>query len=148
MSKVRAFLALPTGDQLRVLAAAALLASLPAVLRLISFACVRRAILWGGWQAERGLRRDPGYTRIVSAVGAADRGLPGSRKCLARSLAAEALLRAYGYAPEHRIGVAKETGGELQAHSWLELDGDVILGDLDDLGRFDPLPSLDAVERL
>lgn len=148
MGRVRSLLALPADDQLRVLAAAALLASLPAILRLVSFVRVRRALLWGGRQVGRGRRGDPKHARVVSAVGAADSGLPGGRKCLARSLAAEALLRAYGYAPEHRIGVAKEDNGGLKAHSWLELDGDVILGDLDDLSRFDPLPSLDAVERL
>jgi len=148
MGRIRGFLALSPGDQLRVTVAAALLVSLPTVLRLASFARVRRVVLWSGRQVGQGRRGDVRHARVVSAVGAADRGLPGSRKCLARSLAAEALLWAYGYAPEHRIGVAKDAGRGFEAHSWLELDGDVVIGDLDDLGRFEPLPSLDAVERL
>lgn len=148
MSRVQTFIKLPTGDQFRVLLAATLLVLLPTALRLGTFVHVRRVTLWSGQQARRIITCDTRYARVVSAVRAADRHLPGSRKCLARSLVAEALLRAYGHVPNHRIGVAKDDNGEIAAHSWLELDGDVILGDLDDLARFDPLPSLDAIDQV
>jgi len=58
------------------------------------------------------------------------------------------LLLLYGFAPEHRIGVAKEEDGEISAHSWLKLDDDVIIGELDDHARFDPLPPLEATEAI
>lgn len=146
MSQFAMLLHARIGDKFRVLLAAVLLFSLPVLFSVGTFARIRRMMVW---LSERGAWIVPGtptHTRVVSAVEAADRSLPGSRRCLVRSLTAEVLLLCYGFTPEHRIGVAKETSGELLAHSWLELDGDVILGELDDHARFHPLPSLDAAE--
>jgi hypothetical protein len=103
------------------------------------------------WISKRAVRIVPGtptHIRVVSAVKLADHHLPGSRKCLTRSSTAEVLLLLYGFAPEHRIGVAKEGDGEISAHSWLKLDDEVIIGELDDHARFDPLPSLEATEAI
>lgn len=65
-----------------------------------------------------------------------------------RSLTAEALLRLYGFTPKHRIGVAKETETEMKAHSWLEFQDDVLIGELEDLSRYEPLPSLEMADRV
>lgn len=146
MSQFSKLLRARTGDKFRVLLATVLLPTLSFLFSVGTFARVRRAMVWLG---ERGAWIVPGtptYTRVVSAVQMADRSIPGSRRCLVRSSTAEVLLLFYGFTPEHRIGVAKEPNGELLAHSWIELDGDVILGKLDDLARFDPLPSIDTVE--
>lgn len=44
------------------------------------------------------------------------------------------------------VAVPASTGG-FEAHSWIEYDGDVILGYLEDLSRFEPLPPLNETDR-
>jgi hypothetical protein len=83
--------------------------------------------------------------KIVWAINVASRYLPGV-KCLARALATEMIMRRYGYNPELRIGVAKNTTGKLEAHAWIEYQGSVIIGNLSDLSRFIPMPSLEGVK--
>ncbi|AKG20937.1 lasso peptide biosynthesis B2 protein [Calothrix sp. 336/3] len=83
--------------------------------------------------------------KIVWAVNVATRYLPGV-KCLARALATELIMRRNGYNPELRIGVAKDTTGKLEAHAWIEYQGLIIIGNLSDLSRFMPLPSLVGVK--
>jgi hypothetical protein len=39
-----------------------------------------------------------------------------------------------------RIGVRK-AGSEFRAHAWVEHEGRVLLGDLDDLSQYTPLPT-------
>jgi len=146
MSRISAFLSAKPGDQFRLLIASALLLSLPFIFPIGSFARIRRVMLRVSERGEWIVQGTPKYSRVVLAVKVADSQLPGSRTCLVRSSTAEVLLRLYGFTPEHRIGVAKEDSGEISAHSWLKLDGEVIIGELDDLPRFDPLPSLDATE--
>lgn len=146
MGRVSAFLSARLGDQVRLLLAAVLLLLLPVVFSVGTFARIRRRLVRLSERVARFVPGTPTHTRVVSAVEVADSHLPGDRKCLTRSSAAEVLLCLYGFAPDHRIGVAKEDDGEIAAHSWLELDDDVIIGDLNDLARFDPLPSLDAAD--
>lgn len=65
-----------------------------------------------------------------------------------RSLTAEALLRLYAFTPDHRIGVTKEKETDMKAHSWLEIDDNVLIGNLEDLSRYEPLPSLQMWDQL
>ncbi len=82
--------------------------------------------------------------KIVWAVNAASRYMPGVM-CLARALTAQVLMSRYGHSPELRIGVAKTERGKLEAHAWVEHQGRVAIGNLQDLSRFIPLPSLEGV---
>ncbi|GAB1545530.1 hypothetical protein NUACC21_82060 [Scytonema sp. NUACC21] len=84
--------------------------------------------------------------KIVWAVNVASRYMPFGVKCLARALTAQALMNRYGYSSELRIGVAKGEGGKLEAHAWIEYQGRVAIGNLIDLSRFTPLPSLEGVK--
>jgi hypothetical protein len=36
----------------------------------------------------------------------------------------------------------------MKAHSWLELGDEVLIGDLEDLSQYDPLPSLEMGDRI
>lgn len=58
------------------------------------------------------------------------------------SLATQHLLALYGYGAQLRIGVAKVASGKLEAHAWVEYQGKVIIGELQDLSTFTPLPVL------
>ncbi|GAA0540587.1 lasso peptide biosynthesis B2 protein [Halorubrum ejinorense] len=144
----RAFLSSRPGDQLRVALSALLLVSVSIGFIIGSFSRIRHSLLRLCGPASLFVPGNPAAERVVSAVDAADRQVPGDRTCLMRSLTAEALLRLYGFTPEHRIGVTKATDTEMKAHSWLELRDDVLIGDLENLSRYEPLPSLEMVDRV
>lgn len=80
--------------------------------------------------------------KIVWAVEVCSRWMPGGVKCLARALTTKVLLNWYGYTPDLRIGVAKGDDGQLEAHAWIEYQGRVVIGNLRDLTRYIPLPSI------
>ncbi|ARV58397.1 hypothetical protein BZZ01_06880 [Nostocales cyanobacterium HT-58-2] len=84
--------------------------------------------------------------KIVWAVNVVTRYMPGGAKCLARALTTQILMSRYGYSCELRIGVAKDKGGQLEAHAWIEYQGRIAIGNLADLSRFIPLPSLEGVK--
>ena len=69
----------------------------------------------------------------------ASRFVPDST-CLAQALTAQVLLGRLGQSCNVRIGVAKNEGGKLEAHAWLESKGQVIIGRTGDLSRFAQLP--------
>ncbi len=96
-------------------------------------------------QPSRKAAKPVSINKIVWAVNVASRYLPGV-KCLARALATELIMRRYSYNPDLRIGVAKDTTGKLEAHAWIEYQGLIIIGNLSDLSRFIPLPSLEGVK--
>ncbi len=80
--------------------------------------------------------------KIINAVNVSSRYMPGGAKCLARALTTQILMNRYGYFPEFRIGIAKGEGSRLEAHAWIEYQGKVVIGNLQDLSRFTPMPSL------
>ncbi|NJM65475.1 MAG: lasso peptide biosynthesis B2 protein [Acaryochloris sp. RU_4_1] len=79
---------------------------------------------------------------IIWAVNISSRYMPGQVKCLARALITQLLLRRHNYDPQLRIGVAKTTLDQLEAHAWVELEGKVVMGQVEDLSRFTPMPAL------
>lgn len=81
-----------------------------------------------------------GWYSVVWAIEKASRYSPGSVKCLARALTAEVLLKRRGYQPELRYGVLKSSAETFQAHAWVELQGQTILGQLPDLKDYAVLP--------
>lgn len=134
------------GDMCRLFLAGMLLLFFPVAFSVSSFTRIRQRMIrlskWGAGVVPG----TPSCTRVVSAVEIADYHLPGDRKCLTRSSTAEVLLFMYGFTPEHRIGVSKKDHDVIAAHSWIELNNDIILGELDDLERFNLLPPL-SVDR-
>lgn len=68
----------------------------------------------------------PSPKRVLWAIEAISRRLPGLT-CLIKSIAAQSLLARYGYSATVQIGAAM-TNGALEAHSWLEHEGRVVLG--------------------
>lgn len=142
---MREFVRLSRGEQLRVLCAALLITALPAALRLGSFSTVRAVLVRTANRCQAAVSGTPPVDRVVHAVEATDAAVPGDRTCLVRSLTSEALLRLYGYTPTHRIGVDPQSD-EFAAHSWLEYDGAVLIGELADMTQYKPLPPLDRFE--
>jgi Transglutaminase-like superfamily len=79
--------------------------------------------------------------RIVWAVEATSRVIPGMRNCLVQAVAAEAMLIQAGYPCELRIGAAKKAPDELIAHAWVESEGRVVIGEFE-LDRYTPMMAL------
>jgi len=69
----------------------------------------------------------PTPQHLAWTVVVASRFVPGAT-CLTQALAADLLLRRYGYQGEIRLGVAWKPNKQLTAHAWLEYDGAILLG--------------------
>ena len=80
--------------------------------------------------------------RVQWAINACCKFMPGSVKCLARALTMKTLLDQYGCHSKLMIGVDKNSLDQLEAHAWIEYEGHVVMGQLNDLSRFKPLPNL------
>jgi hypothetical protein len=127
------FLRLPGRDKTLLLTAALLVFSTRVALWLFPYRTVRERL------AQRKVFDGEPYAslRIAWAVSLVSRYIPGAT-CLTQALAADALLRSHGYTPRLHIGVTKSKSKALEAHAWIELYGDVILGDTG-MDRFTPL---------
>jgi hypothetical protein len=80
--------------------------------------------------------------RVVWAIDASCKLMPGTVKCLARALTMKTLLDMHNCPSTLMIGVDKNAAKQLEAHAWVEYEGHVVMGQLHDLSRFKPLPSL------
>jgi hypothetical protein len=69
----------------------------------------------------------PSPLRIAWAVNAAARLVPRAT-CLVRALAARELCHRFGYPATLRLGARRDCTGDLEAHAWLELAGEVVVG--------------------
>ena len=83
--------------------------------------------------AEHGAATDvrPDRDRIAWAMVTASGYVPGGHNCLVRALAAEIVLRRFGYDGELRIGIDRAAGGQFRAHAWLESAGHPVIGDFE-----------------
>ena len=79
---------------------------------------------------------------IVKIAGAISPYLLGDKPCLTNALAVQFLLGRRGYSTVLRIGVAKKDGSALEAHAWLEHEGEVLLGGVDSPQRFTSFPPI------
>ncbi|NJN23359.1 MAG: lasso peptide biosynthesis B2 protein [Acaryochloridaceae cyanobacterium RL_2_7] len=80
--------------------------------------------------------------QVIWAVEKSAQLMPGGAKCLAKALTTQVLMARRSCECEFKIGVAKTEQGALEAHAWIEKDGQVIMGFLPDLDRFQSLPPL------
>ena len=86
--------------------------------------------------------------RAAKMVAVACRRQPLRSSCLPRTIVLWSLLRRRGIATDIRIGASSNSQGELQAHAWLEWNGEVI-NDVADVGsQYVPFnrPVFDRVE--
>lgn len=145
MRKLHKFLWLSNSDRQLLLNTFILLGLVRLGLWLLSFQRLRQLLTKIG-------RSSPPYqegkqiqlSKIVWAVNLSSRYLPGEVKCLARALTTQVIMISHGFSPQLRIGVAKGETGKLEAHAWIESQGQIVIGYLRDLSRFTPLPSLEG----
>jgi Transglutaminase-like superfamily len=131
------FFRLPFSDQRLLMRAALAVVSAKLAVRTLPLPAARAAVTRLerlGW-----IVTSAPADRIVWAVEAAGRAIPGMKNCLVQAVAAEAMLARAGHPCALRIGAAKNgPGGGLIAHAWLESEGRVLIGEFE-LERYTPL---------
>lgn len=78
--------------------------------------------------------------QVIWAVEKSAALMPGGAKCLAKALTTQVLMERRGCDCTFQIGVAKTTTGELEAHAWVEQNGQIVMGFLPNIERFQRLP--------
>lgn len=111
-------------------------------LELLPFQTTQRILAKLRGQASS-IRQIDSVDKVIWAVEVISRYSPGTTTCLPRALVTQLLLARRGYTPVLRIGVAHSETGKLEAHAWVENQGNIVIGKLGDLARFIPLPSLE-----
>lgn len=137
MSPLRKWLKLPPSERWLLIQAWLLLGAVRVALWLLPFRSVHRWL-------SRPRASSPRFSveRIGWAVAVASVYLPFAT-CLPQALTAQVLLRRYGYAADLKIGVAREDGGRLEAHAWVESAGQIVIGgSASALARYTPLPEV------
>jgi hypothetical protein len=124
-----------------LLRATALLWSIRVGLWLLPLGTVRRLLTRAGAMGPMARGRGPPKDRILWAVATAQCVVPRVT-CLSQALATHILLVRSGYPAQVRIGVAKTDRGRLEAHAWVEGDGQILVGDVAGLSRYVRLPPL------
>ena len=138
-TKLRALRVLPREDRSLFLQALLFLRLVSVALWLVGFGRVQRLLVHlSGRRRRLDVHTGPGALRsCVWAVAAAARhGFPRAN-CLEQSLLLWWFLRRLGAAAEIRIGVRKQDG-LLQAHAWVEVNGQVLTDTQDVRARFAP----------
>jgi hypothetical protein len=92
-------------------------------------------------------RGAPSVREIAWSVEAARNWLPGTYKCLPSAYAVHLLLFQHGYASEIHVGVSRDLKGAVEAHAWVNCQGETVIGAVEDLARFIPLPPLSTVKK-
>ena len=123
---LRKWRALAPADRRLIVEAAWWFVVLRVALRLLPFAKVAR---YAGRRHERS-RADPAVAtgRIGWATAAVARRLAPPRSCLAQALTAQVMLGRRGRPAEVRFGVRRDAAGGMDAHAWLECEGEVLVG--------------------
>jgi transglutaminase superfamily protein len=127
-----------TGEDRGLLVSSLLLqASIRVGLWLVPFSNVQRlTVRWADRKGVAGVGR---AERVIWAIAATSRLVPRCT-CFVRALAAQVLLQRCGCETALRVGVAKKRNGQLKGHAWLERNGEVVVGEMEDLSQYTLLP--------
>lgn len=148
MHRLHKFLGLPPADRRLLLKAALLLGAIRLGLWLLSFQSLRQLVARLAQTSTRLRDADlSSISRVAWAVATVSRFMPKTHTCLTQALATQVLLGRRGHPTHLRIGVARSPAGQLQAHAWVESEGLIVIGRLDDLARYSSLPPLDGKGR-
>jgi hypothetical protein len=142
----RRFTSLDRSDRRLVLEAASLMALVWTGLRLFQFSTLRRILdRYAGSPAARndGTPNASAIRPVRWAITAVAARFPAAT-CLVQALAADAILRRRGLACELRIGVRVRGNSAvpIESHAWLECDGAVAIGAIENLSSFKVLTAL------
>ena len=139
MSTIRAFCRLDRIDRRLILEALVLVTLVRASIVVLRFTTLRRgagAYVWLRSRGSRACDRRVSAGRVAWAVNAVARRLPVRTSCLVDAIAADAMLRRRGFASAFRVGVRRPDRRPLDAHAWVECEGEVVVGGVDELAAY------------
>ena len=76
---------------------------------------------------------------ILWSIHAVNHRLPGAT-CLMNAIAAKYLLKKHCIDAQLLIGVRKDSTETLKAHAWVTVDQKIVLGDVENISEYIPLP--------
>jgi hypothetical protein len=144
LNKARKFVVLPFSLKWLFLKSALWILAIRVALRLLPFNRVREFLVQRGRvHSHRSLPVDMvRINEIIRAVDVSGRFLIRQRPCLTTAMVAQMMLAQQGYDTTLRIGVARQTPKSIQAHAWLEREGQIVIGRIPGMNRFTVLPPL------
>jgi hypothetical protein len=138
VKRIHKFLNLSWRDQLLLIYAATVLATVVLGLRLFPWMVLQRPLVRLASRSSRfASTRRPSAQQIARAIRIASSCIPKAT-CLPRALAAQLLLIQNGHPAELLIGVAKNENRKLEAHAWVSIGSDIVIGGVDDINHFVP----------
>lgn len=132
------FLSLDSYERLLLSKTFALVWMTSVSLRLLPFAMVQRLFASRIAPSGRMHHRQHPIERLLWAIDAASRYVPGA-SCLSLALAGRMMLNREGYPAHIHIGVAKDQTSSFAAHAWLESEGRIVIGGHESTSLFVPL---------
>ncbi|WP_366657006.1 lasso peptide biosynthesis B2 protein [Fodinicurvata sp. EGI_FJ10296] len=140
--RILRFLRSPANERRLFLRAVPILAAVRIALWLVPLKTALRLTCRA--RDRRGLSRadGPGVHDLAQAVQRAGRVIPKAN-CLPQALASQIMLGRAGHESEVRIGIRQDPERGFEAHAWIEHRGEVVVGELPDMARFTPMPSLE-----
>ena len=144
MRKLTKLTRLSPAEILLLLRSSAWIIATRVALRLLPFDTIRKMMAkWGKTRKLDALSSaSKKVEEIIWAVELTSRYLLRQRPCLTKALVGQMMLSQQGFATVLRIGVARNPDGTLQAHAWLEREGEIMIGYLHNMQQFTPLPPL------
>jgi hypothetical protein len=145
MKRLRKFFRLPATERRLLIQAALLLGIVRLGLVLLPFLTLQNILTHIARLPRLPKANRVSPDQLAWAISMASQHIVGAKTCLIQALAAQTLLARYGYPAHLRLGVAKGDNGQLQAHAWVESNGKVVIGDLDEeLAHYARLSTLDG----
>ena len=127
MRRLFKFLSLPTHKKILLIKVAFLLMIMKLIVFLFPFKLVKRIIeSLSAVKPLAGQSTDK-LQAIKWAIDAASNYIPFTKTCLIKSLALHILLVRNGFESTLNIGVTKDESKKLNAHAWIESDGEVLI---------------------
>ena len=118
-----------------------LLGATKAALALLPFPTVLRLVDRVGRSGRR-VRGPDHLNRWTWALTVAGNRLLPGHPCLPQALVAHVVFRRAAQPVELRIGARRDPSTGIAAHAWVESEGRVVIGDVDDQGTYVPFPPI------
>lgn len=131
--------ALTAPDRWLVIEAALLLTVVRLGLTTLNYPTTRRVIERRATRFRGRIEGRATPARIAWAVVTVANRMPLRTSCLPRAIVGHVMLVRRGYLSDLRIGVLPRRAGDaqpLQSHAWMECEGTVLIGELDNLGEY------------
>ena len=128
IARARRWIALPATEQKLLLLAGVVVAHVRVTLWLLPSRISLRLVRGlAEPHASRLSIARPAAAHVTGAIEAVSRCIPQAT-CLTQAVAAQLLLRRYGYASRLCLGVTRSAQGAFSAHAWIEHEGRIVLG--------------------